>query len=1215
MKKILTLIVALSMVLSLGAGISMAEENSASDPYEALSLEDAQWTLDESNGAWTLSGISYCLNPVEGKEIMNIYVPEAYMNEDGSLTETVVNGYNALTAPVIYVVDMGGYDEAKAANVGKVSTYLKNGYVVATPGSRGKTTTDAEGNFVGRGAAAPADLKAGIRFLKYNDEFLAGKSDMIVVTGTSAGGAMASLIAASGNNDFFDPYLEEIGAIMTETDDVYAAQCYCPATNQENTDMLYEWLYAGQYTDGENGFTEFQTALSDDLAAAYIEYVNAFGFEDAEGNVLTLDGLREGTYYDAVLSLIGDSIAYYINSNYSKSSGGMSAYTYLDEEAVQAFVDELNQGEEWVKLEYSYAKASTGPSTIVTYAESASCTITDLESFTSHCLNRNDTCPSSDTFEKSSPANQIYGTETEDTVHYSMPVANLISDEKYASLEGYDASIVESYKDAANNQEAVYALNPLNFIEDSDVAPYIRLRAGTADDRVAPIVCANVGWALMAKTDSSVNLALAWGQPHGEAEAASGDLVNWIERICKFEAVKTDDEIASLLNLDNMEYTWSQSGDCYILNTICDVANPELKNYQTMSVAIPAYYVKEVAADGSLVFDYDYEYTNVNGTVYTAATAPVIINTGAAGYSADTAKKATSTYVSQGYINVACGNRGKSLSATDASGNTYYCGDAPYCLVDQKACVRWVKYNIYLGNLCGSADRIVSTGGSGGGAHSLMLAATGNHSDFYPYLEESGAVMRYTDDEGNVVEISDAIWGCCPYSAITNLEEADIAYEFEGGLAKNDSIISRYSEFRQLLSNGEALEYMEYINGRGLTYDIDGDGVREELTIEYDEANDSWSGTYIELMEQVAEDQLEWYVNNIPDDEYTWVYSFEGETNGVAYLRGDYEGGGSSGESGGGEGAGDTPKDEGPDGAGDSEGGEGAGEKAADNGDSAGEKADDGDSDGGKGTGESAGEKAADDGDSAGEKADDGDSADGKGTGESAGSEGPKDDAESEMPEANAGYASEADDSVKTGSGEDLTTWVTYEIDEDGYITVDFDIADFMVYRGRSKTNPAFDDLDLGQAENQEFGDHYSDYKHWDIFVLNVFDKFYDQLDAAYDGSDASAESFAELYEAYKTDIESMQAGDKFGNNIVYLYNPLNYILDEETEMPTWMHICHGSADTDSSVLISMNDGVAFDMRGVVGHFGWSWDDPHVAGDPVGTTMEEFIDSMVEAGY
>ncbi len=204
---------------------------------------------------------------------------------------------------------------------------------------------------------------------------------------------------------------------------------------------------------------------------------------------------------------------------------------------------------------------------------------------------------------------------------------------------------------------------------------------------------------------------------------------------------------------------------------------------------------------------------------------------------------------------------------------------------------------------------------------------------------------------------------------------------------------------------------------------------------------------------------------------------------------------------------------------------------------------------------------------------------------------------------------------MKGGTGQDLTSWVSYEIDEDGYIHVDFDIADFISYRGRGKTNPSFDDLELGQAENQEFGDTDQDFKHWDIHVLNVFDEYYDELEAAYDGDSSLYDTFEEMYEAYKDDIESMQAGDKFGMNIVYLYNPLNYILDEETELPAWVRVVHGTADTDSSVLISMNDGVAFDKMGVNTYFAWSWDEHHVAGDPVGTSMMDYIDEMVLEGY
>ena len=166
-----------------------------------------------------------------------------------------------------------------------------------------------------------------------------------------------------------------------------------------------------------------------------------------------------------------------------------------------------------------------------------------------------------------------------------------------------------------------------------------------------------------------------------------------------------------------------------------------------MSVCVPGAYVTGIDTDGdgsadvtsadasegvkgSLVIDYDAQIVSTNGQVYTANTAPVVINTGAAGYGSQSNSLASTSYAADGYINVSCGNRGKQDTATDADGNTYYTGDAPSCLVDQKAAARFVKYNILLGNLPGSVDYFVSTGGSGGGAHATMFAATGNIADY-----------------------------------------------------------------------------------------------------------------------------------------------------------------------------------------------------------------------------------------------------------------------------------------------------------------------------------------------------------------------------------------------------------------------------------------------------------------------------------------------------
>lgn len=315
------------------------------------------------------------------------------------------------------------------------------------------------------------------------------------------------------------------------------------------------------------------------------------------------------------------------------------------------------------------------------------------------------------------------------------------------------------------------------------------------------------------------------------------------------------------------------------------VAFPELPDQQGVSVCVPAAYVLGIDTDGdgqedvtstsdtqtakgSLVIDAAAQVTSSHGQVYTAATAPVILNTGAAGYGSSKHTLAATTYASEGYINVSCGNRGKQDTAADEDGNSYYTGDAPSCLVDQKNAARFVKYNILLGNLPGSVDYFVSTGGSGGGAHAVMFAATSNHSDFYDYEIAAGAVGVYLLEDGGYTttvsidgtdyEISDGAWGCMAYSAITSLYEADMAMAFEYTL---DTTYEFGTSFQKQLAEYLSEAYMEYINQQNLSaaedavgFDLNSDGDLEDtiaLTIEYDpqthpETN-GYYGTYLDL--------------------------------------------------------------------------------------------------------------------------------------------------------------------------------------------------------------------------------------------------------------------------------------------------------------------------------------------------------------------------------
>lgn len=137
------------------------------------------------------------------------------------------------------------------------------------------------------------------------------------------------------------------------------------------------------------------------------------------------------------------------------------------------------------------------------------------------------------------------------------------------------------------------------------------------------------------------------------------------------------ENIEKTLDLSNnkeQEWTYTDTEDAWVLSVVSAVAFPELPDQQGVSVCVPGAYVKGIDTDGdgeadvtadsgtdaikgSLVIDYDAKITSANGQTYTAATAPVILNTGAAGYGSQNNSPASTSYAADGYINVACGNR------------------------------------------------------------------------------------------------------------------------------------------------------------------------------------------------------------------------------------------------------------------------------------------------------------------------------------------------------------------------------------------------------------------------------------------------------------------------------------------------------------------------------------------------------------------------------
>ena len=74
-----------------------------------------------------------------------------------------------------------------------MQTALAKGYIVASPGVRGRTSAD------GKAPVAIIDLKAAVRYPKHNDANMAGDAGKIISNGTGAGGALSILLGASGN--------------------------------------------------------------------------------------------------------------------------------------------------------------------------------------------------------------------------------------------------------------------------------------------------------------------------------------------------------------------------------------------------------------------------------------------------------------------------------------------------------------------------------------------------------------------------------------------------------------------------------------------------------------------------------------------------------------------------------------------------------------------------------------------------------------------------------------------------------------------------------------------------------------------------------------------------------------------------------------------------------------------------------------------------------
>lgn len=614
------LVGAMTIGLLSGCGSGQAEEKTIvtnledyEQDYEALEFDSAAWNYDADNNVYWQIQVAYCTDAdAEDYETMGIYVPGEYLtgteNDDGTYTCTVnasgtVGVYTAQTAPIVFPVNTAGYSAQSAPtdyNYESMSDYLKEGFVYVYAGMRGRENGYDENENLTYSGGAPwgvTDLKAAVRYYRYNQELLPGDTESIFTFGHSGGGAQSAVMGASGDSEDYYTYLMSIGAAMFDengeylSDSICGAMCWCPITSLDYADAAYEWNM-GQYCEDDSRSDDTWTsALSDDLAEVYAEYINELKLSDEDGNVLVLeeseDGIyASGSYYDYLLTTIEDSLNHFLEDTefpYTESAGmtmadggfgggmpdgempsgekpdgekpdgkmpsgempdgempdgAMPGKASADGEEAEAatyetakdYIDALNEDGEWISYD----------------EETNTVSITSVADFVTHCKKAGKTVSAFDALDSSEAENNLFGNDESDSMHFDDVILTLLQENEaeYAGFSDWDESIIEEFEsdlaatDCMGNdmqtREDMY--NPMYYLSEyyegyktSTPATHWRIRSGIDQSDTALTVEMNLALALEQYDNiKSVDFETVWGQGHTTAERTGDSTENFI---------------------------------------------------------------------------------------------------------------------------------------------------------------------------------------------------------------------------------------------------------------------------------------------------------------------------------------------------------------------------------------------------------------------------------------------------------------------------------------------------------------------------------------------------------------------------------------------------------------------------------------------------------------------------------------------------------------
>ena len=536
-------------------------------------IDMSKWSYNSDSKVYYQTGISYCETPdASDYETLGIFIPAAYMkgteNSDGTYTCTINSAgstgeYTGSNAPMVLPVNTSGYSAMKPPTgyTSNVEKYTSAGMIYIYAGCRGRDSGAPSG---------VTDLKAAIRYIRYNADILPGDTESIFSFGHSGGGAQSSLLGATGDSTLYTKYLEKIGAVSGVSDAVKGSMCWCPITNLDVADGAYEWNMGASRSD----LSKDDQAVSDGLANSYASYINELGLQDSDGNILSLTSsdsgiFQSGTYYEYIKNMIETSLNHFLSDTtfpYTPSSSGAGgtggnmpggdmpagdkpsgtppSESMTEASAPSEAGSSENAGNEssttyQTASDYINALNEKAGKNFITYdSVTNTATITSVADFAGACKKATKGLGAFDDIdEKGQAENQLFGTGNSSYAHFDQVLAELIKENDTYS-KYYDEFVSDMAKTDAlgtDLQTRMNMYNPMYYLEDyydgyktSNVAKFWRIRSGITQEDTALNTEVNLSLALQNYGELSVDFETVWGQGHTEAERTGDNTSNFI---------------------------------------------------------------------------------------------------------------------------------------------------------------------------------------------------------------------------------------------------------------------------------------------------------------------------------------------------------------------------------------------------------------------------------------------------------------------------------------------------------------------------------------------------------------------------------------------------------------------------------------------------------------------------------------------------------------